>query len=60
MKKQTERNGQPHRELSEQQRAAVELLAAGKTDKEAAKALNLPGDMTPGANPGRLRCVNSN
>jgi hypothetical protein len=44
MKKQTERNGQPRRELSEQQRAAVELLVAGKTDKEAAQTLNLPGD----------------
>jgi hypothetical protein len=43
MRKQTERNGQPCRELSEQQQAAVELLAVGKTDKEAAKALNLPG-----------------
>jgi hypothetical protein len=34
MKRQTtERNGQPHRELSAQQQATVELLAAGKTDK---------------------------
>jgi hypothetical protein len=41
MKKQIERNGQPRRELSEQQQAAVELLAAGKTDKDAARALNL-------------------
>jgi hypothetical protein len=44
MKKQTQRNGQPHRQLSEQQRTVVDLLASGKTDKEAAKALNLPGD----------------
>jgi hypothetical protein len=44
MKKQTERNGQPRRELSAQQQAAVELLAVGKTDKEAASALNLPAD----------------
>src|SRR5262245_44512264 len=44
MKKHAERNGQSRRELSEQQQAAVELLAAGKTEKEAAKALNLPGD----------------
>jgi hypothetical protein len=44
MRKQTERNGQPRRELSEQQQSAVELLAAGKTDKEASRALNLPGD----------------
>jgi hypothetical protein len=44
MKKRSERNGQSRRELSEQQQAAVELLAAGKTDKEAARALNLPGD----------------
>ena len=43
MKRQTtERNGQPSRELSEQQQAAVELLAAGKTDKQAAETLNLP------------------
>jgi hypothetical protein len=34
MKKQTkERNGQPRHELSPQQQAAVELLAAGNTDK---------------------------
>jgi hypothetical protein len=46
MKKQTERNGQPRRELSEQQLAAVELLVAGKTDREAAKVLNLAGDGT--------------
>jgi hypothetical protein len=32
MKKHAERNGQSRRELSEQQRAAVELLVAGKTD----------------------------
>jgi hypothetical protein len=44
MKNQTERNERPRRALSEQQQAAVELLAAGKTDKEAASALNLPGD----------------
>jgi len=31
-------------ELSEQQRVAVELLAAGKTDKEAGRTLNLPAD----------------
>src|SRR5262245_35840487 len=43
MKKYAERNGQPRRELSEQQQAAVELLAGGKTDKEAARTLNLPG-----------------
>jgi hypothetical protein len=41
MKKHAERNGQSPRELSEQQQAAEELLAAGKTDKEAARALNL-------------------
>jgi hypothetical protein len=44
MKKHAERNGQSRRELSEQQQAAVELLAAGKTDKEAASALNLSAD----------------
>ena len=44
MKSYAERNGQSQRKLSEQQRAAVELLAAGKTDKEAARALSLPGD----------------
>jgi len=43
MRKQTERNG-PRRELDEQQRAAIELLAVGKTDREAARALNLPRD----------------
>jgi hypothetical protein len=37
MNKQTERNGQPRRGLSEQQRTAVELLAVGKTDKEAGR-----------------------
>jgi hypothetical protein len=42
MKKHAERNGQPRRELSEQQQAAVELLAAGQTDKDAASTLNLP------------------
>jgi hypothetical protein len=30
------------RELSEQQQAAVDLLATGKTDKEAARMLSLP------------------
>jgi DNA-binding NarL/FixJ family response regulator len=44
MKKHAERNGKSRRELSERQQAAVELLTAGKTDKEAAKELNLPGD----------------
>jgi hypothetical protein len=44
MKKHGERNGQSRRELSEQQKAAVELLVSGKTDREAATALNLPGD----------------
>jgi hypothetical protein len=44
MKTNEERNGRSQRKLSEQQQAAVELLAAGKTDKEAASALNLPGD----------------
>ena len=29
----TERNWQPRHDLSEQQQAAVELLAAGNTDK---------------------------
>lgn len=43
MKRQTtKRDGQPHRELSARQQAAVELLAAGKTDKQAAETLNLP------------------
>jgi hypothetical protein len=31
------RNGQQRRELSAQQQAAVELLAAGKTDKQTAR-----------------------
>jgi DNA-binding NarL/FixJ family response regulator len=53
MKKHAERNGQSRRKLSEQQQAAVELLAAGKTDKEAASALNLPGDSVDGAGPVR-------
>jgi hypothetical protein len=44
MKKHAERNGQPRREPSEQQQAAVELLAAGRTDKDAASTLNLPAD----------------
>jgi hypothetical protein len=44
MKKHAEPNGQSRRELSEQQQAAVELLVAGKMDKEAASALKLPGD----------------
>lgn len=44
MKRRIERNDRPCRELSEPQQAAVELLAVGKTDKEAAKALGLPGD----------------
>src|SRR5215831_11243016 len=45
MKRQTtERNGQPRRELSVQQQAAVELLSAGKTDKQAAETLNLPAE----------------
>jgi hypothetical protein len=45
MKKQTkERNGQPHRELSAQQQATIELLAAGKTDKQAAENLSLPAE----------------
>ena len=45
MKRQTtEPNGQPRRELSAQQQAAVELLAAGKTDKQAAETLNLPAE----------------
>src|SRR5215510_9330202 len=45
MKRQTtERNGQPRRELSAQQQAAVELLAVGKTDKQAAETLNLPAE----------------
>jgi hypothetical protein len=44
MKKHAERNGQTRRELSEQQQAAVELLAAGKTDTDTASALSLPGD----------------
>jgi hypothetical protein len=42
MRTQTERNGQPRRELSEQQQSAVELLAAGKTDKQTAETLSLP------------------
>jgi hypothetical protein len=43
MKRQTtERNGQPRRELSAQQQATIELVAAGKTDKQAAETLNLP------------------
>ena len=45
MKRQiTERKGQPRRELSGEQRAAVELLAAGKSDKQAAEALDLPAE----------------
>jgi hypothetical protein len=45
MKRQTtERNGQPRRELSAQQQAAVELLAAGKTDKQTAETLSLPAE----------------
>jgi hypothetical protein len=44
MKKHGERKRELQRELSEQQQAAVELLAAGKTDREAAQTLNLPGD----------------
>ena len=45
MKRQTaERNGQARRELSAHQRAAVALLAAGKTDKQAAETLNLPAE----------------
>jgi hypothetical protein len=45
MKRQTTaRNGQSHRELSAQQQAAVELLAAGKTDKQAAETLSLPAE----------------
>jgi hypothetical protein len=43
MKKQSECNG-PSRELTAQQQAAVELLAVGKTDKEAARTLKLPSD----------------
>jgi hypothetical protein len=43
MKRQTTgRNGQPRRELSAQQQAAIELVTAGKTDKQAAESLNLP------------------
>src|SRR5262245_34660277 len=42
MKKQMERNGKPRRELSAQQQAAIDLLASGKTDKQAAETLNLP------------------
>src|SRR5262249_3277585 len=34
----------PRRELSAQQQAAVELLAAGKTDKQAAETLRLPAE----------------
>jgi hypothetical protein len=45
MKRQTaERNGQPRRELSAQQQAAVELLAADKTDKQTAEPLSLPAE----------------
>lgn len=45
MKRQTaERNGQPRRELSAQQQAAIELLAVGKTDKQAAETLSLPAE----------------
>jgi hypothetical protein len=45
MKRQTtERNGQPRRGPSAQQQAAVELLAAGKTDKQTAETLNLPAE----------------
>jgi hypothetical protein len=36
------RNGQQGRELSAQQQAAAELLAAGKTDLQIAETLNLP------------------
>jgi hypothetical protein len=45
MKRQTtERNGQPRRELSAQEQAAVELLAAGRTDKQTAESLSLPAE----------------
>jgi hypothetical protein len=45
MKRQTtERNGQPRRALSPQQQAAVELLSAGKTDKQTAETLSLPAE----------------
>ena len=40
----TERNGQPRRELSTQEQAAIELLAAGKTDKQTAESLSLPAE----------------
>jgi hypothetical protein len=41
MKRKAEHDGQPRRELSTQQQAAVELLAAGKTDKQVAESLKL-------------------
>jgi hypothetical protein len=45
MKRRTaERNGQPRRELSAQEQAAAELLAAGKTDKQTAESLSLPAE----------------
>src|SRR5690242_19180783 len=45
MKRQTAAgNGQPHHELTGQQQAAVELLAAGKTDKQTAEGLSLPAE----------------
>jgi hypothetical protein len=43
MKRQsTERNGRACREPNAQQQTAVELLVAGKTDKQTAEILNLP------------------
>jgi hypothetical protein len=45
MNRQTaECNGQARREPSAQQQAAVALLAAGKTDKQAAETLRLPAE----------------
>ena len=41
----TEHNGQPRRELSAQEQAVVELLAAGKTDKQTAESLSLPAEL---------------
>jgi hypothetical protein len=37
-----DRNGRQRREVTGQQQAAVDLLAAGKTDKEATQTLDLP------------------